>query len=130
MLRVAEVGVFVFQNEKPQPPFDGWGSPYGTRLFLLLGKAKELLHLIVVVETNDEHGVVMVMVDHIGNTDTTASEEGDGMVHIVPTDNRVIGEVEGLLGSHEVERVVALPVLFVVADDDPDLVKGIETDVD
>jgi len=99
-------------------------------VFLLFGEAEELLNLIVVVEANHEHGIVMVVVDHIRHTDTTASEEGNGMVHVVPTNDRVVWQVEGLLGSHEVERVVGLPVLFVVADDDPNLVERVETDVE
>jgi hypothetical protein len=97
---------------------------------LLLGEAEELLHLIVVVEADNEHGVVLVMIDHVGNTDTTSAEEGNSMAHVVPTDNGVIGKIKGLLGSHEVERVVALPVLLMVADDDPDLMKGIDTDIE
>lgn len=72
----------------------------------------------------------MVMIDHVGNTNATSSEERNSMAHVVSTNDRVVWQVEGLLASHEVERVVALPVLLVVADDDPDLVKGIDTDIE
>ena len=73
---------------------------------LLLGVAEELLHLVVVVKAHDEHGVVMIVIDHVGNTDATGSEERNSMAHVVASDDRVVGEVKGLLGSHEVEGVV------------------------
>jgi hypothetical protein len=118
-------------NEKPRSPFDDRGSPYGTRLFvLLLGKAEEVHHLIIVIESNDEESIILVMVDLISHTDTTASEEGDGVVEVVATEGRVVGDVQRLLASDEADGVVLLATLDVVGDVDPDLVEGIETDVD
>ena len=117
-------------NEKPRPSFDDRGS-HGTRLFvLLLGVAEEVHHLIVVIESNDEESIILVMVDLISHTDTTASKEGDGVVEVVATEGRVVWDVQRLLASDKADGVVFLATLDVVDDGDPDLVEGIETDVD
>ena len=117
-------------NEKPRSPFDDRGS-HGTKLFvLLLGVAEEVHDLIIVAETNDEESIILIMIDLISHTDTTASKEGDGVVEVVATKGRVVGDVQRLLASDKAHGVVLLATLDVVDDGDPDLVEGIETDVD
>ena len=70
------------------------------------------------------------MVDLISHTDTTASKEGYGVVEVVATEGRVVWDVQRLLASDKADGVVLLATLDVVGDGDPNLVKGIETDVD
>jgi hypothetical protein len=97
---------------------------------LLLGEAEEFHHLLIVTEANDEHGIVLISIDLVSHTDSAGTEECDGMIDVVAPDNRVVGEVEGLLATHERERVVGLASLGVVLDRDPNLVQRIETDVE
>lgn len=107
------------------------GSPCGTRLFFLLsGEREEFHHLVVVAKADDEHGVVLISVQLISNTDATGAEEGNGMSDVVLPHDGVVGEVEGLLRSHQRQGVEVLITLAVVADGDPDLVDGVETDVE
>jgi len=112
------VGVLLTEPEEPDS------------FSLLLGVAEELHDLIVVAEANDKHGIVLIMVDLIGNTDTTGSEERNSMSEIVATQHGVVGQVKGLLGSHKVQSIEGLIALAVVGDGDSDLVERIETDVD
>ena len=98
--------------------------------FLLLGVAEEVHHLIIVIESNDEESIILVMVDLISHTDATASKEGYGVVEVVATEGRVVWDVQRLLASDKADGVVFLATLDVVGDGDPNLVKGIETDVD